>query len=149
MSQCLSGPLREDTALRHNRSSWGKSGPLPISPAVGQGGPTTSLRAGLTGNPGDPGYTTVEVANASAIASTPGSYLIQIDGEQMLVTGVDTVANTLTVVRAVNGTRAAAHGRNAQVFLATDQRGLPRVVNGHTDIGAFQTQLLAGLIFLP
>ena len=32
--------------------------------------------------------------------------------------------------------------------LTTDQRGLPRIVNGHTDIGAYQTQLTATTINL-
>jgi hypothetical protein len=33
-----------------------------------------------------------------------------------------------------------AHSSKAAIYPATDQRGLPRVVNGHIDIGAFQSQ---------
>jgi hypothetical protein len=41
---------------------------------------------------------------------------ILIDNEQMTVTGVDTVRNTLTVVRGVNQTAAAAHSLGANVI---------------------------------
>jgi len=67
-------------------------GLLSGSPALNAGGPLTALgTAPLVTD------TTITVANAAAIASTPGAYVIQIDSEQMLVTGVDLTANTLTV----------------------------------------------------
>src|SRR5262249_3357626 len=69
-----------------------------------------------------------------------GTYLIQADDEQMLVTWVNRSTRTLTVERGYNGTTAVSHDPDAPVYFATDQRGLPRVVNGSTDVGAFQTQ---------
>ena len=45
------------------------------------------------------------------------TFLIQIDNEQMLVTGVNTGANTLTVTRGVNGSTAAGHSAKATVYL--------------------------------
>ena len=100
------------------------------SPAIAAGGAATTLNsaAGATD-------TTLAVADAEAIASTPGNYPIQIDGEQIEVTNVDLATNTLTVIRGVNGTTAAPHSVNAAVYPATDQRGSPRLVNGTLDIG--------------
>ena len=43
------------------------------------------------------------------------SFIIQIDSEQMLVTTVNMIANTLTVTRSYNGTSAAAHSDGANV----------------------------------
>jgi hypothetical protein len=103
------------------------------SPAIGAGGGVTSLAAGVNSATA----TTLSVANAAAIASTPGSYPILIDGEEMLVTNVDLTANTLTVVRGYNGTTAVSHSSAAQVFLATDQRGFSRPLT--PDVGAYQT----------
>jgi len=107
---------------------------IPGSPAIGKGGFLTTVAAGIALSTAS---TTITVANAAAIAST-GGVTIQIDSEQMLVTAVS--GNTLTVTRAVNGTTAAAHTSSAGVYFATDQRGFARVINGKTDIGAFQTQ---------
>jgi hypothetical protein len=107
---------------------------LPGSPALGAGGPNATLTS-----PVDASATTLSVDDAAALAVTPG-LTIEIDGEQLMITAVNTVTNTLTVVRGVNGTSAAAHGLGAGLFPATDQRGLPRVVLGAIDIGAFQTQ---------
>ena len=104
------------------------------SPAFAAGGAVTSLTAAIT----DTTSTTITVQDASAIARTAGNYLILIDGEVMLVSNVDLAANTLTVVRGVNDTTAATHSDGAGVYLATDQRGLPR--SGTPDVGAFQSQ---------
>lgn len=106
---------------------------LSGSPAIGGGGATTALAAPISS-----GATTISVAAGDAIARTPGSYLIQIDNEIMLVTAAS--GNALTVTRGYNGTTAASHSASAAVYLVTDQRGSPRVVDGSTDIGAFQTQ---------
>jgi hypothetical protein len=123
----LLGPLQDNGGPTQTRA------PLPGSPALGRGGPTSALisplRDQLTSN--------LQVVNAAVFASNE---TIQIDGEQMLVTAVDTKNNTLTVQRGVNGTQAAPHAAGAAIFFATDQRGLPRLVNGQEDIGAFQTQ---------
>ena len=64
--------------------------------------------------------TSVTVADASAFPAGIG-FLIQIDDEQMSVTSKST--NTLTAVRAANGTTAAAHTHGAAVNPAFDQRG--------------------------
>jgi hypothetical protein len=104
---------------------------LPGSPAHSAGGAVTTLAAAVT----DTVSTTIAVANAATIASTPGTYLIRIDGEQMLVTNVNLTNNTLTVARGYNGTTAATHGGGAGVYLATDQRGVPRTTP--PDIGAY------------
>jgi hypothetical protein len=102
---------------------------LPGSPALAAGGPVATLRSAVTS-----GATTIAVSGAMAIASTPGSYLIQIDREQMLVTNVS--GSNLTVIRGSNGTTAAAHNRNAPIYFATDQRGGTRTIP--PDIGAYQ-----------
>jgi hypothetical protein len=71
---------------------------LPGSPALGAGGPSTTLTS-----PVDASATTLSVDDAAALAVTPG-LTIEIDGEQLTITGVDIMTNTLTVVRGVNGT---------------------------------------------
>ena len=91
----------------------------PTSPALYDAGAITSVAApiGLSD-------TAILVQNAAAIAQTAGDYPITIDGEEMLVTGVDVSTDTLTVVRGYNGTTAATHAENANVYFATDQRGV-------------------------
>lgn len=42
--------------------------------------------------------------------------IIEVDSEEMLVTDIDEDANTLTVIRAVNGTGAVAHTAGAFIF---------------------------------
>jgi hypothetical protein len=79
-------------------------------------------------------HTTIYVNNAAAIASTPGQYLIMIDSEVMEVTNVDVATGALTVVRGFDGTTAATHADNADVYLATDQRGDLWITQ---DIGAY------------
>jgi hypothetical protein len=109
---------------------------LPLQPgseAVGAGGAVTILQAPIN----DTISTTVAVVNAATIASTPGSYLIWIDTEQMLVTNVNLAANTLSVVRGYNGTTAATHTNASAVYLATDQRGFWRPTSA-PDMGAYQ-----------
>ena len=66
--------------------------------------------------------------------------MIQIDGEQMVVTGKS--SNTLTVTRGANSTIAAAHANAAGVSPAFDQRGagFPRKVGSAIDIGAVEVK---------
>ncbi len=104
---------------------------LAGSPAISAGGALTTLSSAISSS-----ATTIPVGLASAIASTPGSYVIEIDGEQMLVTNVNLTTNTLTVVRGYNGTTAASHNAGAGVYLPFDQRGVGRLVP--PDIGAYQ-----------
>jgi hypothetical protein len=103
------------------------------SPALAVGGAVTYLADPVS----DATSTTISVQNAAAIAGTPGEYFILIDGEELEVTDVDLLDNTLTVVRGVNDTAAIAHSSGAAVYLATDQRGLPR--SAMPDLGAFQS----------
>ncbi len=76
--------------------------------------------------------------NAAGIASTPASYVIKVDNEQMLVTSVDIAGEQLTVVRGYNGTTAAAHAGSAGISFAYDQIGQLR--DSTPDIGAFEYQ---------
>ncbi len=107
---------------------------LSGSPAQAAGGAVTTLNGVIN----DKTTAVIAVANAAAIASTPGDFPIWIDSEQMLVTNVNVSANTLTVVRGYNGTTKAAHTTfGAPVYLATDQRGFWRSTTG-PDVGAYQ-----------
>jgi len=81
--------------------------------------------------------TTVTVTDGTSIPAGVG-FLIQIDNEQMNVTAKST--NTLTVMRAANGTTAGSHSNGAAVNPAFDQRdtGFPRKIGSAVDIGAFE-----------
>ena len=89
---------------------------LTGSPAINAGGTLTTLTSAITSS-----ITSIAVVTGSTIASTPGSYVIQVDSEEMLVTNV--TGNTLAVVRGYNGTTAASHSTNAIASLPTDQIG--------------------------
>lgn len=102
---------------------------LPGSPAINAGGAVTTLAGAVSDT-----ATTITVAAAVAIASTPGEYLIKIDGEQLLVTSV--AGNDLTVTRGVNGTTAATHNDSAPIYFVFDQRDGIRA--GTPDIGAYE-----------
>ena len=102
---------------------------LPSSPAIGTGGAITTVAASASGS-----TTTIYVHDTAAIASTPGQYLILIDGEEWEVTNVNLATNALTVVPEVNGV-ASAISANDNVYLYTDQRGVVRTT---PDIGAFE-----------
>jgi len=95
---------------------------------------------------GGAGATTVAVSNAAAIASTPGQYYIEIDGEEMEVTNVNLSTNVLTVMRHVNGVTASHIQATDPVYLFTDQRGITRTIPH--DIGAYQSQFVSKLIFV-
>lgn len=70
--------------------------------------PETALAAGVTNS-----ATTLTVASASGFPAS-GSFTIQVDSEQMTVTGGQGTT-TWTVTRGVNGTAAAAHSSGASV----------------------------------
>jgi hypothetical protein len=123
---------------------------LPGSPAIGKGGPVTTLSlAGVT----DTSSTSISMANGLVFAasslpelSTGSYFLIQVDSEQMAVTAVALNADdtaTLTVVRGVNGTAATTHTGGAPVLLASDQRG-DLMGPGGPDIGAFEAPVFLG-----
>jgi hypothetical protein len=107
---------------------------LAGSPALGTGGPGTTLTAAV-----DDTATTLSVDHAPGLAVTPGLTIL-LDSEQMTITGVDVAGNTFTVLRGVNGTTATAHDAGTGLYTVTDQRGVPRVAGGQIDIGAWQTQ---------
>ncbi|HEX4128847.1 MAG TPA: choice-of-anchor Q domain-containing protein [Pirellulales bacterium] len=101
------------------------------SPAINAGGAVTTLASSI--NSTTASFSTSVFANFGAIASSNGTYLIQIDSEQMLITDTN---GTLTVTRHVNGTTAAMHNVGAVVTFPTDQIGDARV--GTADIGAYE-----------
>ncbi|HEX4131552.1 MAG TPA: right-handed parallel beta-helix repeat-containing protein [Pirellulales bacterium] len=103
------------------------------SPAINAGGYITNVSSAISA-----AVTTIPVVLGSAIASTPGSYVIRIDSEQILVTNVS--GNTLTVTRGYHGTTAASHSAGAWVYWVLDQNGQPR--DASPDIGAFEYQTL-------
>jgi len=89
---------------------WLNSSLPPLSPGSNQlGGPDTVLTAAIDGV-----VTTIPV---KGVLSFPfeTTFVIQIDSEQLLVTGSDSSANTMTVTRGYNGTTAAAHASKASV----------------------------------
>ena len=106
------------TSLANNGGSTQTVALLSNSPALFAGSSVTTVTSpiGLSD-------TTIQVANAAAIASSAGAYPITIDNEEMLVTGVNLTTNTLTVQRDYAGTIATTHNTNTGVYLATDQRG--------------------------
>jgi len=108
----------------------------PNSPALYAGGYLTVVNAAVGTTD-----TTIPLELASAVASTPGSYVIQIDNEQMLVTDVNTQGGEVTVTRGYNGTTPATHSAGARVYWADDQAGQTRSVT-QPDIGAFEDQSL-------
>src|SRR5207248_9607989 len=89
----------------------------PGSAAIDAGSDVTTLSADIDNHPAT---TSVTVADASAFPAGI-AFLIQIDAEQMSVTSKST--NTVTAVRAANGTKAPAHTHGAAVNPAFDQRG--------------------------
>jgi len=91
---------------------WLNSSLPPLSPGSNQlGGPDTCLTAAI-----DAAVTTTTIP-VKAVLSFPfeTTFVIQIDSEQMLVTGSDGSAETMTVVRGYNGTTAAAHANKTSV----------------------------------
>ncbi len=120
---------------------------LPGSTAIGQGGAVATLASsGVV----DTTTTSVTLAAGSALpgwdlpAVAAGDYfVIQVDSERMAVTAL-TYNNdgtiTLSVVRGASSTNPATHAGGAPVWLAFDQRGMPRASAAASDIGAFQTE---------
>ncbi len=119
---------------------------LPGSRALGAFGDNGALTT-LATNVQTLQIKSVTVNNGSVFAASSlptlaqGSYFtIQIDGEQMAVTGVVLNTNgtaTLDVVPGINGV-FTTHGAGAGVALASDQRGFLRPAGQPVDIGAFQ-----------
>ena len=107
------------------------------SPAINAGAAVTTLNGAI-----DNAVTSIVVADATAFPAT-GGFAIQIDNEQMIVTGKS--GNTLTVTRAANSTLANGHANGAVVNPAFDQRGagFPRKFGTQIDIGAFEHYPLA------
>ncbi|HEX4128848.1 MAG TPA: choice-of-anchor Q domain-containing protein [Pirellulales bacterium] len=110
------------------------------SPAINAGGAVTTLATTI--NSTDTAFTTSIVTNYAAIASTPGTYLIQIDSEQIQIV-VDSSGN-ITATRHANGTTAASHNAGAAITLPYDQIGDARV--NTADIGAYEYHGATALI---
>ena len=97
------------TALANNGGPTQTLALLPGSAAISPGGALTSASSGDE----------VRRQQRSACRTrrrsrlTPGSYHLLIDQEEILVTGVNLVTNTLTVTRGVNGTTATTHAASA------------------------------------
>jgi hypothetical protein len=106
---------------------------LPGSPAIGGGIAPTTLTAAVAATD-----TTITVADPSLLGLIPGTSVLLIDSEQLLVTAVN--GDTLSVSRGYNSTTAATHNSGAGIYNAFDQRGQPRLYNGALDIGAFESQ---------
>ncbi|HEX4128845.1 MAG TPA: right-handed parallel beta-helix repeat-containing protein [Pirellulales bacterium] len=104
------------------------------SPAINAGGAITTLAASI--NATATSFSTSVLTNYAAIASTPGTYVIQVDSEQIEIIGYIASTGTVTVVRGYNGTTAASHSSGAGVLLPFDERGIAR--SGAADVGAFE-----------
>jgi len=123
---------------------------LPGSPALGNGGAVTSTVAGNLTIPANATNTTttatLTVANAAAIASSPGTYNIILEDKQgnqgLFVTAVDFAdkPNTLTV-DVSPGFFGQTFSANDPIYLLEDQRGQLRSALNSFDIGAYQAQL--------
>jgi predicted outer membrane repeat protein len=105
---------------------------LAGSKAIGTGVNLSLATLGLAAAPTD---TTLTVSNAEPFAV---GMLLRLDNEVVLVTAVDDDNNTLTVQRGALGTTPAAHLVGANLYIGTDQRGVPRPVHGAVDIGAYE-----------
>lgn len=80
------------------------------------------------------GGTSITVTDADAAAwdgytprFSPGQ-LLQIDSEYLRVTATNTTTNALTVLRAINGTTAAAHALNAAIKVWTPEPAIRQAV---------------------
>jgi hypothetical protein len=122
----------------------GKSAGANGSAGQGEGGGICNVVLTTLSNAVDTTTTTLPVADASTIAL--GAILL-IDSEEMQVTAIDTVHNTLTVVRGVHRTTPAAHSANAPIYssLVLDAFTVAHVLNNTatTDAnisGGYRTQ---------
>ena len=70
--------------------------------------------------------------------------VVQIDSELMLITAIS--GSTVSVMRGYDASTAAAHNSGTDILIPFDQRGLPRISDGVTDIGAYQTQYTAPVV---
>ncbi|MGA2617025.1 MAG: choice-of-anchor Q domain-containing protein [Thermoguttaceae bacterium] len=114
---------------------------LSASPALGTGGPLTSLTATINAT-----QTFIPVVDPAAIASTALDIGIQIDSEQMTVTGVDLANDTLTVSRGLMSV-ATSHNADAGVYMAYDQCGTALALPGAPALGAVQPTVASHLVF--
>ena len=71
---------------------------------------------GMTSNPTDPAYNTIQVQSANGFPTQP--YVILVDSEEMLVTA-NFGQTSWTVTRGYNGTTVASHAANARVTVVT------------------------------
>jgi predicted outer membrane repeat protein len=107
------------------------------SPAANAGGPLTSVMTDV----GAVGSTFI-LANPGAITVTAGSHVLEIDGEDILAF-YDPQTGFTVDERGHDHTVQAQINFGDSVFLALDEAGRPRVIDGLTDIGAVQDTVLA------
>lgn len=97
-------------------------------PALNAGGMSTTLASSINAY-----INNLTLADGSLFLASAHP-LLQLDNEQMLVTGRS--GNILTVRRGVNGTTPALHFTGVTAFNPGDQRGFVQV--GQRDIGAYE-----------
>ena len=87
---------------------------LVVSPVL-----TTALASAVTGGSTDPNYTQITVTDATSFLPTSGistPFVIRVNSEQMLVTGMSGTSDTTwTVLRGFGGTAVSSHVQNAVV----------------------------------
>ena len=108
---------------------YGQMAPLYLSPTSG---PSSNNLIGDTANSG--ALTNGKNGNIVGVAD-PGLSPLGPNG------------GPTQTMALLSTSQAIGHGNNAAATaagLTTDQRGLPRISDGHVDIGAFQTQRLVG-----
>jgi len=132
--------VQNSTLSGNTAGGWGLGGAVMngaglwvgIFPKVWKGASATFTGCTITGNSATTGggiyvtstgsaLTALLNASATTLLVQSAAYFvtgqtIQIDNEQMTVTKVDTLRNTLTVTRGVNNTTAAAHLSGARVM---------------------------------
>lgn len=127
-------------ALAANGGPTETMAPESGSPALGAGGAANVFGGVVNGN-----QELISVEFPLTSSSAPADFVILVDSEQMLVTGV--AGEELTVVRGYDGTAQANHNTGADIYLVTDQRGY----SGSTtpDIGAVQSTGTAPPMIAP
>lgn len=126
----------EDVALDDLADNGGPTLTMALlegSIALGAGVAPTKLDGSINSS-----TTSIAVDDVSALGLVAGYSVLQIGTEKMFVTGID--GDTLTVIRGFDGTTAASHVDDANIFSAFDQRGVDRLRDGDIDIGALSSQ---------
>ncbi len=108
--------------------------------------PVGDLTSGATS------FTVTDVDGANDLGYSPAfsiGNLLQIDTEWLEVTGVDSVTNTLTVRRGVNGSTAAAHTAGTAIYTyavdpAINRATYKQVGKEYATVGVYDSQKTTG-----